>query len=291
MRMRAVVLSAFLSLALSPSLPAYSRHTGGRADALANAQRYVADFERTFSSIMWREQYAQEDHLPRKFSTSGAQFMELAGKRQIESDMLLLWIPRDRQWIAVRDVLTVDGAPPDGTAERLGAALQRPDVSLEDLRHLAAENGRFNIGQILRTFSEPTLTLLFLDERNRDRFAFKRASDERIGGRSAAVCQFEERKRPTIIRSESRDVPARGKLWIDPQTGQILQTLLELDDRGDRITAEMTVRYGAHAEFDVLVPLEMREVYKSALTGEQVLTVATYSNFRRFQTAARIISR
>jgi hypothetical protein len=35
----------------------------------------------------------------------------------------------------------------------------------------------------------------------------------------------------------------------------------------------------------------MRESYKSELNGEQVMTVATYSNFRTFETAARIISK
>ena len=50
----------------------------------------------------------------------------------------------------------------------------------------------------------------------------------------------------------------------------------------------MTVRYAAHTEFDVLVPVEMRETYLST-TGEEITTVAMYSNFRRFETAGRII--
>jgi hypothetical protein len=53
----------------------------------------------------------------------------------------------------------------------------------------------------------------------------------------------------------------------------------------------MTVRYGQHTAFDVLVPVEMRETYTSELTGEQVTAVAAYSNFRKFETTARIISR
>jgi hypothetical protein len=163
-------------------------------------------------------------------------------------------------------------------------------VSLEDLRQLAAENGRFNIGGILRTFNEPTLTLLFLADRTRERFSFKRGADERIGDASTALYQFTERDRPTLIRDDSHDVPARGKLWIDPLTGQILQTFLELNDRHSRVMGEMTVRYGPHLGFDVLVPLEMRETYK-AETGEQVLAVATYTSFRKFETAARIIHR
>ena len=50
----------------------------------------------------------------------------------------------------------------------------------------------------------------------------------------------------------------------------------------------MTVRYAVHPEFDVLVPVEMRETYLST-AGEEVTTIASYSNFRRFQTAGRII--
>jgi hypothetical protein len=38
------------------------------------------------------------------------------------------------------------------------------------------------------------------------------------------------------------------------------------------------------------VPLEMREIYE-ADGGEEVTTVAMYSDFRRFETAARIIRR
>ncbi len=50
----------------------------------------------------------------------------------------------------------------------------------------------------------------------------------------------------------------------------------------------MTVRYGTHPNFDVLVPLEMRETYTAA-SGEEVTAVATYSEFRRFETAGRIV--
>lgn len=276
-------------VAFAPCLSAVSLTAQASDDVLTKARRYVSQFEQTFSSVLWHEQYVQEDHVPRKFTASGTQFMQLTGKRNIESDMLLLWVPREGNWIAVRDFLTVDGTPPRRKEQGLGATLDRPDVSLEDLRQLAAENGRFNIGGILRTFSEPTLTLLFLDEQNRDRFAFRRAEGDRLGDRAAVVYQFDERKRPTLIRDESRNVPARGRLWIDAATGRILQTLLELNDRYGRITAEMTVRYGEYAGFDVLVPLEMRETYKSELSGEQVMTVATYSNFRKFETAARIL--
>jgi hypothetical protein len=290
MRMRAVILGAVaaLALALSNVLQAAVSRPAFQDDTLARAERYVARFEQTFSSVLWHERYAQEDHVPRKFTSSGTQFMALSGRRTIESDLLLLWIPREENWIAVRDVLTVDGERPREPERDVRATVGRPDVSVEDLRQLSAENGRFNIGGILRTFNEPTLTLLFLGDRSRQRFAFKRGEDDRIDDVPVVVYQFTERERPTLIRDESRDVPARGKYWIEPQTGQIVRTLLELNDRHSRVAGQITVRYGRQPAFDVLVPLEMREMYK-ADAGEQVTAVATYSDFRRFETAARIL--
>jgi hypothetical protein len=50
----------------------------------------------------------------------------------------------------------------------------------------------------------------------------------------------------------------------------------------------ITVQYGRHPKFDVFVPLEMRETYTS-LAGEEVTTIATYSDFRRFEPAGRLI--
>ena len=50
----------------------------------------------------------------------------------------------------------------------------------------------------------------------------------------------------------------------------------------------MTVRYGPHPNFDVLVALKMRETY-TASSGEAVTAVATYPEFRRFETAGRIV--
>ena len=74
---------------------------------------------------------------------------------------------------------------------------------------------------------------------------------------------------------------------IDATTGRILQTSLELTDPDRRLQGRMTVQYGSNPKFDVLVPVEMRERYASA-SGEEVTTVATYSDFRRFEATVRL---
>ena len=257
-------------------------------EVLRRAAAYVAQFERTFSAAIWRERYQQENRVPRRFNSSGATFSTIAARRQLDSELLFVWLPQARSWITVRDVMAVDGKPRPAGDRRLQALLAGPAVSVDQLSALAAENGRFNIGKIVRTFNEPTLALLFLDEHYRRRFTFAKGEPQTADGRRAATYSFVERGSPTVIRNENRDIPVRGTLWIEATTGQVLRTALELSDPSGRLRGRMTVRYGPHPNFDVLVPVEMRETY-AASSGESVTAVAIYSEFRRFETAGRIV--
>jgi hypothetical protein len=274
----------------SSPMPVEARDTAVVAtDAvLRRATAYVAKFEDTLASVIWSERYEQEQRTRLKFGASGSRFSTLTGKRILESELLLLWLPRETTWIAVRDVKAVDGVRRSDEERRARAALNGSSVSVDQLRQLADENGRYNIGQIVRTFNEPTLALVFLDDHYRDRFAFQRGKEDTIDRRRGVTYEFTERSHPTVVQDHGRDVAARGTLWIDGATGQVLQTSMELSDAAAQLKGRMTVRYGAHPKFDVLVPIEMRESYTSA-AGEEITTVATYSDFRRFETAGRII--
>jgi len=252
------------------------------------AGSYVTRFVETFAAVIWREHYTQEDHAQRRFPASGTTFTQLVGRRELDSELLLLWLPRDTSWIAVRDVISVDGVARPTAQRRVQAALQSSDLSVDKLKALATENGRFNIGQIIRTFNEPTLALLFLDEHYRHRFSFRRSQREAVEGRRLATYEFVERARPTVIQDRRRDVPSHGTVTLDESTGEVLRTSLELADAIGTIRGSMTILYEPHEKFDVLVPIEMREEYASA-TGEHISAVATYSDFRRFETAGRVI--
>lgn len=249
---------------------------------------YVARFVETFAAVIWREHYTQEDHAQRRFPASGTTFSQLVGRRELDSELLLLWLPRDASWIAVRDVIAVDGARRPAAQRRVQAALQSSDLSVDKLKALATENGRFNIGQIIRTFNEPTLALLFLDEHYRHRFSFRQTRREAVEGRRTATYEFVERARPTVIQDRRRDVPSHGTVTVDESTGDVLRTSLELTDAIGTARGTMTVQYEPYDRFDVLVPVQMREEYAS-VTGEHISAVATYSDFRRFETAGRVV--
>jgi hypothetical protein len=273
----------------SPSATEEGFGETGTVDAtLRRAAGYVGSFERTFAAVMWRERYQQEAHARRQFTSSGSRFQVLTGRRLLESELLLLWLPADATWLAVRDVIAVDGVVRADADRHVSRALGGAPILVSQLKQLALENGRYNIGTIVHTFNEPTFALLLLDDQHRRRFAFRRGKREAVKGHRAVTYEFVERARPTLIKDRDSDVPSRGTLWIDESSGQVLRTSLELEAKEKGLRGSMTVRYDAHADFDVLVPVEMRESYLST-SGEEVTTVATYSNFRRFQTAGRII--
>ncbi len=261
---------------------------------LRRAAAYVARFERTFTEVVWHERYEQEVRVWQRFSSSGETRWNLDGRRTLESELYFAWLPKDGTWIAVRDVMAVDGKARPAGDRRLAALAARGSVSVLELRELARENGRFNIGTIVRTFNEPTLALLFLTERHRARVAWSRKGQRRADGRVVATYAFTEQGRPTLIRSGDRDMPVRGTFDLDSATGEVLASTIELSEPlaiGEALptlTGRMAVDYRPHVAFDVLVPGEMRESY-SAHRSEEVTATAIYSDFRRFWTTARLI--
>ena len=182
---------------------------------LRRAVDYVAQFEQTFAAVIWRERYEQEDRVKRRFGASGATTSNLVARRQLDSELLFVWLAKDVSWITVRDVIALDGTPRPAAERRLEGLLSGPAMSVAQLKQLAARNGRFNIGQIVRTFNEPTLALLFLDDHYRDRFKFARKGEQKIKGQDAATFEFVEVGRPTEIKEHDRDLPVRGTLAIE----------------------------------------------------------------------------
>lgn len=84
-----------------------------------------------------------------------------------------------------------------------------------------------------------------------------------------------------IRRRRGGNLPARGRYWIELDTGRVLVTELVLED--DTIDSLVTVRYEQPEELDHLVPVEMRERCNNRRSGSRVEGTATYSRFRRFR--------
>jgi hypothetical protein len=193
----------------------------------------------------------------------------------------------------VRNVLTLDGRPVPDSQNRLSDALGDTSVGRRTrLRRLLNESARFNLGGIHRNLNFPTLALLFLDPALQSRFAFTSAGRERINGVETQKIGFDERSRPTVIQDNGADLVSRGAMWLADADGTVVRTRLELRIPLSETVASVDVDYRPDTKLGRWVPARMRETYlqsRASIRVESIDCVATYSNFRRFETFGRII--
>jgi hypothetical protein len=266
-------------------------------DVLERASAYVAAYERDLGSIIAEEQYRQDVAFPAASDPVTGIFQRLGNpirRRTLRSEFLLLRpAGRGELRIGFRDVLDVDGrSAPDRTnvRERLAA---RSEVGDDDLRRLLSESARFNIGSLTRNVNVPTFALLVVHAEVQGRFSFEKRDERRFAGTRSVALAFQERVRPTIIRSpDGADLPAAGTVWVDPATGRVIQTQLITEQPEQHVRAEITVRYRPDEKLGLWVPVEMTEQYHvgrpNSFTEQNIHCVARYSNFRRFEVEVRL---
>ena len=160
------------------------------------------------------------------------------------------------------------------------------------LRELADASARYNIGRLQRNFNDPTLALMFLAPAAQGRFRFEDGPPEVIDGVPAHRMVFEERGRPTIVRDARglRDIPASGTLAV-AEDGRVMQSELRLQVRQESASM-IRVTFGYEPRLGMMVPRLMEEEYRTFRppgSQEVVTGRATYSDYRRFETGARIL--
>jgi hypothetical protein len=285
----AVLLPLVLSAAAvgrSSQEPAVSTRAVVRA-----AAAYVAEYQRQLTSVIADELYTQDivRQVPRE--------PKAAMSRTMRSEVFFMFAPASRNWMAIRDVVAVDG-------QALG---DRPDLSeaLQDLpaREVASTfksyNSRFNIGRTFRNFNEPTLALLVLDGHHRDRFSFGRHRVDRSGDTVLVTLTFAERESPTLIHDTKRGrVFSKGELVVEAGSGRIRRAVLTAKIAELRV--ELTTTYSSDDRLGMWVPTHFRERYEYGVAPnlahdvvsrseyEHILCEAAYTNYRRFETSVRI---
>ncbi len=245
-------------------------------ELLFRASQSVVAYERVFSNAV-----AEEHYLQRILRFNGT----VRRQRDLRSDMLLVQLPGAVSWFGFRDVFEVDGKPVRDRDERLQKLFldeARPPV--EQATALTRESARYNIGEVVRTVNLPTIALAFLHPLNQHRFDFKRLDEELIYGRLAWVVQYSEQAQPTFVQILAGDMFARGRFWLDVETGDTLRSELVLGTSRSELLTTILVDYRQHEAFQSWVPHSMREIYKRPLESraERIEATATYSNFRQF---------
>jgi len=263
------------------------------AAVLDHASQYVARFQRELSGFVAEERYRQDwTSLPRS-----AWFGDRERYRDLVSDVMLVKVGND--WVQLRDAREVDGKPAAYRGESMLEMIRRHEVTQPaGVDALIDRSAAYNIGNIARTVNTPLFALKFLEAANQTRCRFKTSSD-RLPATVAAqpdipgafrtstevwVVEYEERQRPTLIRDKrvgGKDVPAKGRFWIEAETGRVFMSEIVAQNRDVRGTID--VSYQSDPVGDLLLPIEMREWYEGRKSGSKIETVATYGRFRRIE--------
>ena len=245
-------------------------------------RNYIARFEQEASALVAEEHYTQ------RLESRGRDMQVQHFVRALRSDYVLVKPADTEPWFGYRDIFDVDGKP---VRERDARLVQLLSSTAPDSRDRAAafarEGSRFNLGPE-RTINTPTLPMQLLARLNAPRFRVRAPRGwER---QSFAELTFEESVRPTIVRTpDGASVETRGTVSVRVSDGAIFNARLRFrfsgDDRRDR-EATLYVEYGEVPGITVPVPLKMSEELPTP--DGQASGVATYTNYRRFQTTVRI---
>jgi hypothetical protein len=278
MRARSGLIAAALALAVPLLRAAPARVASDDLSVkslVASASKYVARYEQEFAFLLAEETYSQT-------RLKGTSTLE---QRNLKSEFFLTFLPGDDEWVAVRDVKTVDDQPV-ATGDDLRTLLATKAEFRGLIAQVVNRNSRYNIGPVTRTFNEPTLPLLLLETKRVSDVKFDRGAVVKDEETTLVTLNFSERGRPTLVRGPDGSAPATGELVIEAGTGTIRRTRFDLDRSG--IRARLTTTYARDPRLKLWLPDTFTERYETSSTQEIVVCEAQYSNYRRFEVNARI---
>lgn len=293
-------LAAAIALALN-GVVAAAAADGTLEQVLARAGAHAAQFRAQLSGIVAEEHYVQNVRAAMGVNiTVDGRGTEPVKHRELRSDILM--IRAEDRYAEFRDVFEVDGKAVRDRQDRLSKLFLSDLASAGDqIKRIAEESARYNIGSVYRNINTPTLPLVFLEPDQQARSKFRRVElrPPALSDASADlalpaltvpsavwVVEFQEVRKGTLIRrlGGNGDIPAQGRFWIEPDTGQVLFSELNVGDPLTRAT--ITVRYAPSESLGgMLIPAEMRERYLNTRDRVTTTGAATYGRVRRFGVA------
>ena len=303
-----------VSLTIGGAVSAEGRAEDGRSrrerleDLVARVGAYVERFQTEMEAAVLEERYVQllrqpccrEPRSPGespllawKETPAPARGKGILARRQLKSEVLLVRIASGLR-VGYRDVYEVEGKAIQNRSERVRKLfLSGTEESALALGRIAAESARFNLGQMQRTINLPTMPLLYLMPAMHSRLFFSHGGDADVDGTKTSILEFREDASPTLAASaHGRDMPARGRAWVEPATGRIRRIELRYSPGARRV---MVVWFREDPRIGVLVPERMWEWYeKIPLAGDpqtgvtkdawpaDLEALATYSDLRLF---------
>jgi hypothetical protein len=249
---------------------------------------YLLQYETKVVELAADERYKQ--WIKRRSGYGG----DTVARRDLRSTYFLIRLPDGRAWFGFRDVTRVDKRDVSRPGRPMEQILgERTASAYEEALTVMRENAKYNIGDVYRTINLPLQALDLLHPEYRDRFEFRAIGRGSAAGQEAFIIQFQERPGfgPTLVTDGfGGEVLSYGRVWVEPASGAVLRTELSFKGSATRYLRESSVRveYQRDRRLQVLLPSEMEERY--GLEIEVLHGVATYRNYRRFETGARMVT-
>src|SRR5205814_1042261 len=117
-----------------------------------------------------------------------------------------------------------------------------------------------------REINLPTFALRLLRKSEVGRFSFERMGTAKIDGIQAWKIRFRETTGRSLVAGGNGEILySSGTLWIEPETGRVLQTEFEVENpyAAAHVKGRIVVTYGTGKKTQILVPAVMVEHYES----------------------------
>lgn len=256
----------------------------------ARIHAYLSTYEPELSALVADERFEQEVRRTtvRGSMTSLGSLVSHPERRVLQSEIGFLRLPGDLGWLAQRQVVTVDGKAAGAAAGQLPALYARGGNDLlQHAARIAADNATHNLGNP-RSINVPTLPLELLDARHAAAFTVTAGRPSQRDGRMVQRVTFVERPPGRLVAyTERQFLLSRVEAVVVEATGAVLEAEVTLTAPQRRIPPHrLTVEFTALPGSPLLVPTRLIERFVASGTGTGV---ATYGNYRRFATGARLV--
>ena len=251
--------------------------SAGLDTVLERLDAYLDLYETELSAVVADEELIQE--------TDGR--LNRRMNQRLQSEIAFLRLPGGLEWMGFRRVRSINGKPLTGNKTLAELLATTSADALQQASILVDESAKYNLGNP-RTTNMPNLPLELLSRKYRHRYEVSHKGRSTMHGRAADEIELLEIGEEPIVYNEGRQMKTRVRAWIDSQSGALWRAEVEMRVPGDnRNPAWLRVDFAVDKALQIMVPVTMRERFNSiADTGT---SVATYTNFRRFQTSARIV--
>jgi hypothetical protein len=278
-RSLSLALVAVIAIASSRSSASDLHAAEDVTGLLSRAGANVQALARSLAVVICNERYMQQFRDSRDKS--------LLAQRTLHSEVLFRWLAEEDLWLSIRGVKDIDGVAVAANSMPWEAALADASPT-ERLRQLQTVALKYDIGPVLRTTSDSTLVLRFLLPVNQSRFRFRDDGRERIDRQVFQRLTFVEERRPTLVQVDDEDSSASGTIWLRPRDGSVVRTRVDLKSARN-LKVHLEVEFREDTRLAAWVPSRMEERYETP-SGQFVVCVTTYTDFRRFETAGRIVA-